>query len=79
MFALGRLWRFWIESWREARRARWLYIVLALGFVVLAAVGAAAGDAAVAALAGIAAVVTFVIALAAPKIASWLNPPKDAG
>ncbi len=77
MFALARLWRWWTESWRSARQARLLYIVMGLGFGALAVVAALAGDFAVAALAGVAALFTLALALLAPWLARWMNPPRD--
>ena len=77
MFALSRLWRWWTESWRSARRARWLYIVMGLGFGALAVVAALAGDFAVAALAGVAALFTLALAMLAPLLTRWMNPPRD--
>ena len=77
MFAF---WRWWTESWSApggARRARWLYIVMAVGFGGLALAAGLAGDAAVAALAGVAALFTLALAALAPKLARWMNPPRD--
>lgn len=76
MHLLGNLWRWWAESWRAPRRARWLYVVLAAGFGGLALAGALAGDAAVAALAGVAAVVTVALAALAPRLSRWTGPPR---
>ncbi len=77
MFGLGRLWRWWTESWRVPRRGRWLYIYLALGFGGLALVAGVSGDAAVAALAGVASVVTLALVLLAPQLSKWMNPPEE--
>ncbi len=67
------LWRWWSESWKAPRRARWLYIVMAAGFGGLALVAALSGDAAVAALAGVAAVATVALAVLAPRLSRWMG------
>ena len=77
MRGLSVLWRWWTESWRSARQARLLYIVMGLGFGVLAVVAALAGDFAVAALAGVAALFTLAMALLAPWLTRWMNRPPD--
>ncbi|MCH7812046.1 MAG: hypothetical protein IH958_05400 [Chloroflexi bacterium] len=74
---MGGLWRWWTESWRSARRARGLYLVMAGAFGVLAIGAGITADAAVAALAGVAAVVTGALAFFAPQLARWMNPPPD--
>ena len=74
---MGGLWRWWTESWRSARRARGLYLVMSGAFGVLAIGAGITADAAVAALAGVAAVVTGALAFFAPQIARWMNPPQD--
>ena len=71
------LWRWWTESWRSARQARLLYIVMGLGFGALAVVAALAGDFAVAALGGVAALFTLALALLAPLLMRWMTPPRD--
>ncbi|MCH7511808.1 MAG: hypothetical protein IIB19_05540, partial [Chloroflexi bacterium] len=48
MRGLSVLWGWWTESWRSARQARLLYIVMGLGFGALAVVAALAGEVAVA-------------------------------
>lgn len=68
---LHEFWGWWTESWRSPRRARWRYVVMAVGFGGLALAGALAGEAAVAALAGIAAAVTVALAALAPRLARW--------
>ena len=77
MRGLSVLWGWWTESWRSARQARLLYIVMGLGFGALAVVAALAGDFAVAALAGVAGLFTLALALLAPWLARWMNPPRD--
>ncbi len=77
MRGLSVFWRWWAESWRSARQARLLYIVMGLGFGALAVVAALAGDFAVAALAGVAALFTLAMALLAPWLTRWMNPPRD--
>ncbi len=72
------IWRWWTESWRSARRARGVYLVMAAGFGVLAIVAGVGGDATVAALAGVAAVVTCALALLAPQLARWMNPAQES-
>lgn len=75
MSGLARLWRWWTDTWRTPGRARWLYIVMALGFSGLALIATLNGDSAFAALAGLIAVVTVVLAVAAPWLSRWMNPP----
>ncbi len=73
MRGFAALWRWWTETWRAPRRARWLYIVMALGFGGLAVVAGVSGDAAVAALAGVASLVTLVLVLLAPQLSRWIG------
>ncbi len=75
MFALARLWRWWAKRGFASggRRVRWLYVAMALSFSALALVATLAGDAAVAVLAGLAGVVTFVLAVVAPRLAKWMG------
>jgi hypothetical protein len=77
MFMLGRLWRFWTESWRAPGRARWLYGALALGFAGLAIGGAVKGDATVIALGVLFALATAALAVLAPKLATLTK--RDVG
>ncbi len=64
MILVGRLWRFWTESWSSApRRARWLYGALALGFAGLAIGGGVKGDATVIALGALFALATTGLAV----------------
>ena len=77
MRGLAVLWGWWTESWRSARQARLLYIVMGLGFGALAVVATLAGDYAVAALAGVAALFTLALALLAPWLTRWMNPTRD--
>ena len=72
---MGSLWRMMMEGWHAPGRARTLYVVMAAGFGGLAILAGLSGDAAVAALAGLAALATVVVALFAPAIARWMNPP----
>lgn len=76
MAGLARLWRWWTESWRAPRRARWLYLAMAGAFGLLALMAALAGDAAVAALAGLATLVTGALAFLAPRLAKWTEPDR---
>lgn len=68
------LWRRWTEGRRSARKTRWLYAVMTLGFGALAVAAVLAGDATVAALAGVAAVATIVLIVLAPRLARWTDP-----
>lgn len=77
MTALTRFWRWWTETWRAPRRARWLYIVMGLGFAALALLAALDGDPAIAAVAGVAGVVTVVLAARPRWLSRWMNPPED--
>ncbi len=79
MVALGRLWRWWTESWRRPRQARWLYTMMAAGFAVLALLAALAGDGAVAALAGFACAGTAALAALAPRLARWTGSEDKVG
>jgi len=72
------LWRWWTESWRAPGRARGVYLIMALGFGALAVVGALAADALVASIAGAVAVVTFALAVVAPRLASWTDAAHDS-
>lgn len=78
MFALGRLWTSWTDTWRSPSRARRLYAALAVAFGVLAVAAAIAGDAAVAAIAGVAAAVTAALAALAPRLGRWTNSTRDS-
>ena len=69
MLALHRLWRWWTESWQTPRRARALYLALAVGFTALSVVAAFRGDAAVAVIAGLLVLVTTALAAFAPWLA----------
>ena len=71
----GHLWRAWTNSWQSPRRARWLYLVLAAGFVALAIGGGIKGDALVTTLAAIAGAATAGLAVLAPKLAMLFAPP----
>ena len=73
MLTIARLWRWWTESWRAPRRARWLYAAIAAAFAVLAGVATLLGDAAVAALASVATALTAALAALAPRLARWTN------
>ena len=77
MRGLAVLWGWWTESWRSARQARLLYIVMGLGFGALAVVAALAGDFAVAALAGVAALFTLALALLAPWLTRWMRTGRE--
>ncbi len=77
MRGLAVLWGWWTESWRSARQARLLYIVMGLGFGALAVVAALAGDFAVAALAGVAALFTLTLALLAPWLTRWMGAGRE--
>ncbi len=71
MTVLTTLWRWWIESWRAPRRARWLYIAMTAGFAGLAIAGAVVGNSAVAAMAGVVALATAGLAVLTPRLAEW--------
>ncbi len=55
-------------------RSRRLYVVMTVGFGVVAVGAGVSGDAAVAALAGVAFVVTGVLLVFERQIARWMNP-----
>ncbi|MCH8025610.1 MAG: hypothetical protein IH866_02335 [Chloroflexi bacterium] len=67
MRGLSVFWRWWTESWRSARQARLLYIVMGLGFGLLAVV----------ALAGVAALFTLAMALLAPWLTRWMRTGRE--
>ncbi len=77
MSAFTRFWRWWTETWRTPRRARWLYVVMAMGFAVIALVAVLADDPPIAAVAGIAALMTVGLAAAAPWLSRRTEPPGD--
>lgn len=72
-FALRHIWRFITDSWHAPRRARWLYLVFAAGFIAMAIGGGIKGDALVIALGIVFALVTATLAFLAPRFAIWSN------
>jgi len=64
-------WRWWTESWQAPRRARLLYVAMALAFGALAVAGAITGDAVVAAVGSIVAIAVAGLAIAVPRLAQW--------
>jgi membrane protein implicated in regulation of membrane protease activity len=50
---------------------------MALGFAAIALMAVLAGDSTIAALAGFIALVTVALAVAAPWLSKWMNPPED--
>jgi hypothetical protein len=73
--ALRHVWHFITDSWHAPRRARWLYVAFAAGFVAMAIEGGIKGDPLVVALGVIFALVTGALALFFPRLASHLRPP----
>jgi hypothetical protein len=71
LIGLGRLWSWWNESWRSARRARLQYAAMAIAFAVLAIIAAVLGEPVVAAVAGVVSVVTVGLAVIAPRLSAW--------
>ena len=71
LIGFGRLWSWWTESWRSARRARLQYVAMALAFAALAIIAAFVGEPAVAVVAGAAALLTGALALLASRLARW--------
>ena len=69
MFALGRFWRWWTDTWHDPRRARVLYALMAAAFAGLMAAAVVRGDALVATLAG----VMMVVALGLVALVPWLS------
>jgi hypothetical protein len=75
MIALARLWGWWTDTWCEPRRARVLYVAMALAFAALAIAAAVSGDTLVAALAGVAMLVTIALAALAPRLSKLSGSP----
>jgi membrane protein implicated in regulation of membrane protease activity len=77
MLGLARFWRWWTDTWRAPRRARWLYVMMAMAFAAIALVAVLADDAPVAAVAGFAALVTVALAAVAPWLSRRTDPPDE--
>jgi hypothetical protein len=70
------LWRFITDSWSSPSRARLLYVVFTIGFVVMAIAGAIRGDALVLTLGAVFGLLTLAIATLAPRLSPLLGAPK---
>lgn len=66
---LLRLRGWWSSSWRRPGLARWLYLVIALGFAGVAVGAGVVGDVAVGVVASIFALLTASLALVLPRLA----------
>ena len=77
MEGIGRLWRWWTESWRSPERARKQYTFVAVAFGVLTVIALAFGEPAVAALGAVMTLFVAALAYFAPRLVERTNRARD--
>jgi hypothetical protein len=79
MLAFAQLWRLLTDTWSTPRRARLVYVAMAVGFAAMAIAGEVADDALVVTLGAVFAAVTLALATLVPRLSGWARNTENEG